>query len=151
EVAAQREGAEVAIVLEATALPGLSLPPPVAPVQALRLVREPGRTSLRVTVAPEVPFELRREETLVSVVFGERTLAETVAPGELYQKLFPGEAAGTPEAAPREGEEAEGEGLWWGPVRLRPALVLGYVDVDVADSETGAPVRERYLQIQPTL
>jgi hypothetical protein len=151
DVAAQREGEEVVIVLEASALPGLSLPPPVAPVQALRLVPEPGRTSLRVKVAPEVPFELHREETLVSVVFGERTLAETVAPGELYQKLFPGAATETTEAAPRGAEEAEGEGVWLGPVRLRPALVLGYVDVDVADSETGAPVRERYLQIQPTL
>ena len=151
EVAARREGDEVAIVFEATPLPGLSLPPPVAPVQALRLVREPERTSLRVKVAPEVPFDLRREETLVSVVFGEMALGETVPPGELYQKLFPGAAAETPEAAPREAEEAEGEGVWLGPVRLRPALVLGYVDVDVADSETGAPVRERYLQIQPTL
>ena len=29
--------------------------------------------------------------------------------------------------------------------------MLGYVDLDVADSETGAPVRERYVQIQPIL
>ncbi len=148
---AQREGEEVAIVFEAAAPEGFPLPPPVPPVQALRLVREPGRTSLRVRVAPEVPFELRREETLVSVVFGEMALAETVPAGELYPKLFPGAVPGTPEAAPRDAEEAEGEGLGWGPFRLRPSLVLSYVDVDVADSETGAPVRERYLQIQPIL
>ena len=151
EVVAQREGEEVAIAFEATALEGLSLPAPVPPVQALRLVREPQSTSLRVRVAPEVPFELRREETLVSVVFGEMALAETTPPGELYQKLFPGAPAGTSEAPSREAEEAEGEGGWWGPLRLRPSLVLGYADVDVADPKTGAPLRERYLQIQPTL
>jgi len=150
-VTAQREGEEVVIVFEAAAPEGFPLPPPVPPVQALRLAREPGRTSLRIKVAPEVPFEMRREETLVSVVFGERTLAETAPAGELYHKLFPAAAEGTPEAAPRDAEEAEGDGLWWGPFRLRPSLVLGYVDVDVADSVTGAPVRERYLQIQPIL
>ena len=36
-------------------------------------------------------------------------------------------------------------------IRLRPALLLSYVDADVAASDTGAPVRERYFEIQPTL
>lgn len=150
-VEAQREGEEVAIVLEAATPEDFPLPPPVPPVQALRLVREPGRTSLRVRVAPEVPFELHREETLVSVVFGEMGLEETTPASELYQKLFPVAPASTSETPPREAEAAEGEGVGWGPLRLRPSLVLSYVDVDVADSETGAPVRERYLQIQPVL
>jgi hypothetical protein len=121
----------------------------------MRLVREDGHVALRITVAPEVPFELRREETVVTVRFGELTLAETV-PSEalptedLYAKLFPGGPEEAPKEALAEGER-QGEGLWLGIFRLRPAVVLSYVDADVASSETGAPIRERYFEVQPSL
>ena len=155
EAEAHREDGEVVVVLSAKVPESLSLPAPLPPIEAMRLVREDGRVALRITVAPEVPFELRREETVVTVRFGELTLAETV-PSEalptedLYAKLFPGGPEEAPKEALAEGER-QGEGLWLGIFRLRPAVVLSYVDADVASSETGAPVRERYFEVQPSL
>lgn len=149
-VEARREGGEVVIVLETDAPDGLALPPPSPPIEAVRLDREEGRTVLRVKVAPEVPFELRRGGTVVTVLLGEPGLGGTVPIEELYRGLFPGAA---PEALP-EGparEDERGELLGLRGLRLRPALVLGYVDADVAASATGEPVRERYFEVQPLL
>lgn len=155
EAEAHRDGGEVVIVLGANAAESLSLPAPVPPIEAMRLEREDGRVSLRVTVAPEVPFDLRREETVLTVRFGETSLGdtsvgETVPTEELYGKLFPGGPEQTPQETLAEAER-QGEGLWLGMIRLRPALLLSYVDADVAASDTGAPIRERYFEIQPTL
>jgi hypothetical protein len=150
EAEAHREGAEVVIVLGASAAESLSLPAPVPPIEAMRLEREEGRVSLRVTVAPEVPFDVRREETVLTVRFGEPSLAEAVPTEDLYAKLFPGGPEQTPQETLAEAER-QGEGLWLGMIRLRPAVLLSYVDADVAASDTGAPIRERYFEIQPTL
>jgi hypothetical protein len=154
-VEARREGEEVVVVVGAAARPGLEMPAPRPPIEAIRPEPAEGRLVLRLRVAPEVPFELRRADTLVSVVFGEPGLVEAPSPSpaeaaELYPQLFP--AAGGEKPEEKSGQaEARGEGLWLGSFRFRPSLVLSYIDADVALSDTGQPSRERYFEVQPTL
>ena len=154
-VETRREGEEVVVVVGALARQGLEMPLPLPPVEAIRSLPEEGRLVLRLRVAPEVPFELRRADTLVSVVFGESGLAEVASPSpmeaaELYPQLFPAAAGAKPEETPGE-TGPRGEGFWLGSFRFRPAIVLSYIDADVALSESGQPVRERYFEVEPTL
>jgi hypothetical protein len=155
----ERQGSEVVVSLDAEAPDNLTEPPATPPLEAIRIVRRPGGVSLWVRVAPEVPFEVRRQETLVTVFFGEEGAARPVAPPaapveELYSKLFPGS---TSEVGERTEDRPAGFGaetrgaLSLGPLSLRPSIVLSYVDADVAGLAGPTPVRDRYLQVQPSL
>ncbi len=156
----ERHGNEVVVSMDAEAPDGLADPPAAPPLEAIRIVRRPGGVSLWVRVAPEVPFEVRRQETLVTVFFGGegagmRPVLPWAAPvEELYPGLFPGsvgELGERTEASPAGfGAETRG-GLRFGPLTLRPGIILSYVDADVAGLTGPTPVRDRYLQIQPSV
>jgi hypothetical protein len=149
-----REGGEVVIRLAGAAPEGLALPPPEKPLEGIRVEREPGRTILRVAVAPEVPFEARHEPGMLTVVFGEQPAPELRGPvtPELYARLFPtgAAAAGAPAAEEQGGfGRARGEGIALGPVTLRPYVSAGWVDADVLAFDEPVPVRDQYLQVAP--
>jgi hypothetical protein len=155
----ERQGNEVVVSLDAEAPDSLTEPPATPPLEAIRIVRRPGGVSLWVRVAPEVPFEVHRQETLVTVFFGGEGAGRPVMPPaaaveELFPKLFPGSAgeAGehTEERPAGSGAETRGA-LSWGPLTLRPGIILSYVDADIAGLTGPTPVRDRYLQIQPSL
>jgi hypothetical protein len=150
-----REGDEVVIRLPAEAPQDLALPVVERPLEGLRLEREQGRTTLRVKVAPEVPFETNQEAGMVTVVFGEQPAPELRGPvtPDLYQRLFPTGVLG---AGERPGEEAAGkelgegrEGLTLGRLTLRPYATAAYVNADVLAFDNPVPVRDRYLQVAP--
>ena len=149
-----REGDDVVIRLPGVAAEELRLPEMEAPLQAIRIERAEGTTVLRVTVAPEVPFEASFEPGLLTVVFGESPDPEQRGPvtPALYGLLFPTAAV---ESA--EGEEPEvdigdfGEerrGLYLGRLQLLPYLTMSYVDADVLFNGP-SPVRARYLEVAP--
>jgi hypothetical protein len=148
-----REGGEVVIRVPAIAPEGLTLPTLEKPLEGIRVQREPGRTVVRVTVAPEVPFEASHEPGMLTVIFGEQPAPELRGPvtPELYAQLFPTGATGAP--APEEEEtgvgRAGGEGIVVGPGTLRPYLSASWVDADVLAFEELTPVRDRYLQVAP--
>ncbi|HSD65726.1 MAG TPA: hypothetical protein VLF95_03440, partial [Vicinamibacteria bacterium] len=145
-----REGEEVLVRLAGVAPEGLAVPEPAAPIQAIRVEREPGRTVVRVRVAPEVPFEASHEAGMLTVVFGEQPAPELRGPvtPELYARLFPTGTAGRAPAGDEEEREGAAEGIAVGPATLRPYVSASWVDADVAfDSPT--PVRDRYLQVAP--
>ena len=107
----ERQGSEVVVSLDAEAPDSLTEPPATPPLEAIRIVRRPGGVSLWVRVAPEVPFEVHRQETLVTVLFGgeeagRQTVPPTAPVAELYSRLFPGS---TGEAIAR-----------WSPASRRP-------------------------------
>jgi len=149
-VAARREGDEVVLVLPGDAAEGLDLPEVVPPLEGLRLVPEEGRLLLRARIAPEVPFEVEVHGAVVTLLVGERGLSELATSAELYPKLFPGAPAADPVDAGAE-EAGKDEGVWVGRIRLRPGIVLSYVDADVEEFGTGQPEREQYFEVQPTL
>jgi hypothetical protein len=158
-VSVERQGSEVVVSLDADAPDSLAEPPVTPPLEAIRIVRRPGGMSLWVRVAPEVPFEVQRKETLITVFFGGEGAGRPVVPPtppveELFPKLFPGstgEAGEHTEDRPA-GVGAETRGaLSLGPLTLRPGIILSYVDADVAGLTGPTPVRDRYLQIQPSL
>jgi hypothetical protein len=148
-----REGDEIVIRVRGVAPDDLALPALETPLSALRLVREPGLTILRVEAVPEVPFEASHEPGMLTVVFGEQPAPElrgAVTP-DLYQRLFPtaAQGAGAPEEEGPGLDEAEGDGIAFGRATLRPYVSVSWVDADVLPSDSPTPVRDQYLQVAP--
>ena len=148
-----REGGEIVIRVPGVAPETLVLPALDKPLGAIRLVREPGLTILRVEAAPEVPFEASHEPGMLTVVFGEPPAPELRGPvtPDLYRRLFPTGAQGT---GATEGEgsgfgRTGGEGIALGRVTLRPYVSAAWVDADVLAFDNPVPVRDRYLQVAP--
>jgi len=148
-----REGGEIVIRVPGVAPEGLALPALEKPLGAIRLVREPGLTILRVEAAPEVPFEASHEPGMLTVVFGEQPAPELrgpVSPG-LYERLFPTGAQGTGAPGGEEPafERAGGDGIALGRATLRPYVSASWVDADVLAFDNPVPVRDQYLQVAP--
>jgi hypothetical protein len=148
-----REGGEIVIRVPGVASEALALPALEMPLGAIRLVREPGLTILRVEAAPEVPFEASHEPGMLTVVFGEQPAPELRGPvtPELYERLFPtgAQATGAPEGEEPGFEPAGGEGIALGRVTLRPYVSVSWVDADVLAFDNPVPVRDQYLQVAP--
>ena len=148
-----REGEEIVIRVPGVAPEGLALPALEKPLGAIRLVREPGLTILRVEAAPEVPFEASHEPGMLTVVFGEQPAPELRGPvtPDLYERLFPTGAQGTgsPEGEEPALERAGGDGIALGRATLRPYVSVSWVDADVLAFDNPVPVRDQYLQVAP--
>jgi hypothetical protein len=148
-----REGDEIVIRVPGVAPDGLALPALEKPLGAIRLLREPGLTILRVEAAPEVPFEASHEPGMLTVVFGEQPAPDLRGPvtSDLYQRLFPtaAQGAGAPEGEGPAFDQAEEDGIVLGRARLRPYVSASWVDADVLASDNPTPVRDQYLQVAP--
>jgi hypothetical protein len=150
----RRAGEEVVVALGDASAEGAALPPLEPPVEDLRFERGEGGLTLRVRIAPEVPFEVVRDEALLSVLFGEE-LADEIrlrSALELYGQLFPVPLGGGTD--PTAGEASEGaslEGRRLGRVSIKPGLTASYADADVVTDASAGPTPGRYLQLGPTI
>ncbi len=150
-----RQGEELVVTVLALPAGELEMPAPQPPLQAIGVDRQAAATVLRLRIAPEVPFEVRQEPGMTTILFGEQPAAELRGPltPEMYSRLFPtGTQQGT---APAEGEPAipaaqQSPGLTLGRVLLQPALFVSWVDADVTFLSP-QPVPDRYLQVTPSL
>lgn len=154
-----RDGHEIVVRVEARPDQAPRLPAPEPPLQDLRLILGARRFELRARVDVSLPFEVQREGPRVSVIFGSRPDEPAPAQGDfpaLYRSLFPGTTGPGgpgepgPETAPVTGAHGY-DGLSLGPLRLRPALLIGWVDGETTVGTTPAPVRDSYFQIEPRL
>lgn len=150
-----RDEGEVVIRLPGVAAEDLTAPSELGPpLTEIRVVREESATEVRVTVAPEVPFEAAFEVGLLTVVFGatpDPAARGPVTP-ELYGLLFPSAASERLEDEGAEEDEDFGdhrEGLYVGRVQLLPYLTVSYVDADVLAFNRPEPIRARYLEVAP--
>ena len=147
-----REGDFVVLRLAGEAPAGLALPAVDPPLEGVALEREPGRTILRVKVAPEVFFEASYEPGMQTLVFGELPAPELRGPvtPELLMQLFPAPAADTGREDVPDGYAGGGpEGLRIGPATFRPYVSAAWVDADVFAFSSPIPVRDQYLQVGP--
>jgi hypothetical protein len=153
DVDVTREQDGVVVSLSAEAHEGLSLPDPVAPILGIIGTRAEGRYVLRVRVAPEVPFETRRENALTTVLFGEQPPADLRPPvAHLYPRLFPTGTALEPTARRPEASAANPEApsaFRLGPVAFRPYAVVSYLNADTVSGSPPRAVGDQYLQVQP--
>jgi hypothetical protein len=153
-VAIKRDGPEIVATLSAEADPALTVPSVVLPIKAIDLEPGPGpgELRLRVAVAPDVPYEVRRDGARITLLFGPVLSPAPSAGLELYRSLFPAQAETTPtEAAPEGSSSAPAlPGIGFGPLRLQPSLILTYFDAE-ATINGPQPVRDQYFQIQPDL
>jgi hypothetical protein len=160
-VSVARDGGEVVVRLTPPTADAPRLPAPQAPLVDLRLVQRRERSELRARVAVDVAFEVQREGTRVSVVFGPRPDepeyggAAAEARGDvlsLYRSLFPGAGGESPPVGGELGADGHAEeGLHVGPLLLRPALLVAWVDGETALGPSPQPVRDDYFQIEPRL
>jgi hypothetical protein len=167
-VAVRREGAEVVVRVGGARAANAIAPQVSAPVEAVRIEREPQGTALRVRVPPDTAYEIQREPGAVTVVFGvkaepqpppqpapQRSPSPDVA--DLLRSVFPPPVAGGAEAT-ADGEATSSEaasqdepsGLHLGALLLRPSVRSNYVDGELT-LEAAQPVRDRYYQIVPRL
>lgn len=148
-----REGDEIVIRVRGTAAEALPLPALEKPLGAIRLVREPGFTILRVEAPPEVPFEASHEPGMLTVLFGEQPAPDLRGPvtPDLYQRLFPtgGQGTGAPDEEPAVSESRGADGIALGRATLRPYVSASWVDADVLAFDNPIPVRDQYLQVAP--
>jgi hypothetical protein len=153
EVRVTREHGEVVVSVAAEPASRLALPAPEAPMLALRAEPAAGRFVLRIGIAPEVPFETRREGTLTTVLFGEQPPADLRPSVEqLYRQLFPTGTTLEPSSHRPEPTEANPEtpsAFRLGRVGFRPYVLASYLNADTASGNPPQAVRDQYLQVQP--
>jgi hypothetical protein len=177
----QRDGGDLVVLVPgAQAAPGLAVPAPVAEVQALALRSTPDGTQVRIRLERDLGYDLGQEPGLVTVVLRPAAVAAaSVAPAavvpavvtppavaaprrpppdvrDLYAKILPPPAGEGPQGQPGAGTEraldpAEQDGLRIGPIRVRPSVVVSYLDASTAFLDTPQPVRDQYFQIEPHL
>lgn len=170
EVRLTRVGGEVHITANAAQGIGLHLPPPVPPVQNLRLEVDGTKVVLALVLGQGVSYELRNESDR-RVFFLLFAAGSDVPPQEaafeaLYQRLFPAEDEAGGEAGGQAGgqvaggrgaeskpktPEADRPGYGIGPFRLQPAITIAFVASDASITEGPAPVEERHVEITPSL
>ncbi len=161
-VGLERQGAEVVLTLDARLPRDLGPIGAIRPLQAIEVGKTGGGVVVRVRVDGDVPYEVRRQGTLLTVLFGPVTLAHAslVQPDadvqNLYRGLLPGSETDTPavtgEPAPAELQDpaaVEAEGLRYGLLTLRPAVSAVYVEAETALLETARPVADRYYELRP--
>jgi hypothetical protein len=149
----RRAGDEVVIDLGAASAESIALPPLEPPVDELRFDGDANGLSLHVRIPPEVPFEVVRDDTLLTVLFGEEHAEDLRlrSARELYGQLFPVPLAATAVAPPTEEAAAETSTDAWrvGRMTIKPGLTTTYVDADTLTGESVEPVRDRFLQVAP--
>jgi Putative beta-barrel porin 2 len=148
----RREGPDVVVSFVADVADDFPEPEAPAPLQKIVVLGRPAGASVFVRVPPEVPFEVRREAAVLTVLFGEEAGATVEPPTALYPLLFPGAAETPPpepETEPAKAEESSPDGVNLGPLNLRPTAQFGYADADVNVLDTPRPVRDRYFVAEP--
>jgi Putative beta-barrel porin 2 len=155
-----RDGSDVVLALPAVTAAGLVAPtaPPESGIEAVLIESDPQEVRIRIHLREAFPFQLRGEAGLISVLIRTpppvaRTASDLKA---LYAKILPSplpEAGGTPgtEAAATQATTDASTTFHLGFLRIRPSVVVNYVDADSTFLDTPVPVHDRYLQIEPHL
>ena len=162
----RREGGEVIVTFDVGAETVPASPPAAPPIDDVHVEKVASLAVIHVRVAPEVPFEVKREERLLTLTFGEEATLESLAPApppppgpqgvdlathvspENYKSLFPATTSEGDHGAAAASDLAR-EGLQVGPVHLRPSVLVSYVDGDYTLVDSTQPVSDQYLQIEP--
>ncbi|HET6898104.1 MAG TPA: hypothetical protein VFK70_07145, partial [Vicinamibacteria bacterium] len=167
----EQDGRDLFLVLPAThPLPGLPLPAPVAEIESVSIEDRPDGVRLRIRLEGALPYSLRQDGSVVSVVIRAAAPAmpapapsasPRVAPDnvrDLYARIKPPPDPGAAATGEPSGAAAvpapvpeEADGLRFLFIRLRPWVGLSYVDVQTSFLDTPAPVRDQYFQIDPHL
>jgi hypothetical protein len=156
-----REGNDVVVVVPAALV--APVPPPKSPTSEIKGVTVeggPAETRVRIRLLRALPYEVRQDQDLVSVVFNPHTREARAALElrDLYAKILPpAPGDGVPGGPPPQtgaagtGTGTEDLGFHMGFVRFRPSLVVSYIDAETALLDTAVPVRDKYFQIEPHL
>ena len=131
------------------------LPSATGPLEEFRIEQDAGSVAIRLTFQADATVEIERAGgALVVEVEDVATPASSDYPrmAELYPLLFPaGIEPAQPPALASATVDARGQGHWLGPLNLRPAVNLRYVDSDSIFLEDPNPTRVRYFEIEPVI
>jgi hypothetical protein len=158
-----REGNDVVVVVPAAlAAPVPAAKSPTSEIKGVTVEGGPAETRVRIRLLRALPYEVRQDQDLVSVVFNPhaREARAALELRDLYAKILPpapgdgvpgGPAPQADGAAAATGTGTEDLGFHMGFVRFRPSLVVSYIDAQTALLDTPVPVRDKYFQIEPHL
>lgn len=156
-----RMDAQVVLTLDARLPRDLGPITVVPPLRGVEVASSSAGVLVRARVDRDVPYELRREGTLLTVLFGTAApAAEKSAASadvqDLYRGLIPSPGAAASVADPAESAAAdadqaavETEGLHVGLLTLRPQVAAVYVDSEGALLDTAQPVPDEYYEVRP--
>ena len=163
---AVKDGDDIVVRIEATPLPGLSLPAAAGPVRALEFGPAPG-FSVRLSLSEVRPFEIVRESASLRLVLRKR--AEAVAPApvatptpdalaipspsptpspvpvveptaadtaDLYRRLFPSTTDPTAVGPLGGTTESASSGNWYSDTRWLGLQIRPWVSVSYVDAKT---------------
>jgi hypothetical protein len=141
------------IVLSVTARAPRVVALPAAPVAVHALALEPAgdQVRLKVRVAPEIGYAVRRSGSTLSLVLETPAtpLAAPLDTLELYRRIRPQPAAPPPPEPAAAATDDRREGIALGRLALRPTFDLIYLDAEVGLLDTPEPVRDRYWDARP--
>ena len=131
------------------------MPSATGPIEEFKIEQDDGRVAIRLTLQADAAVAIERAgEGLIVEVEGVATPTSGEHPrmAELYPLLFPSgmEPAQRPVVASAT-VDAPRQGLWLGPLNVRPAITLRYVDSDSFFDEGPKPIPVRYLEIGPVI
>ena len=165
-VGLDRVGAEVVLTLDARLPRDLGAIAPIPPLRAIEVRRSGAGVAVRMRVDGSVPYEVRRQGTLLTVLFGEVAgpPADPRGPAgadvqDLYRGLMPSPGAesdadtlGERGDVPAQDQfQPETEGLQLGLLTLRPSVSGLYADAETALLESAEPLPDRYYELRPRL
>ena len=171
-VALDRTPGEVVLTLDVRLPRDLGALATVPPLRSLAVKPTATGVAVHIGVDAGVGHEVRRQGTLLTVLFGrEGTAAAPAAPPaaaapaassdlrDLYRGLLPAGATATPETPPAPAGDAldpglnapEPEGLQLGRLTLRPSLSGVWADAENALLATPEPLADQYYEVRPQL
>ncbi|HEV7499298.1 MAG TPA: hypothetical protein VGQ33_04800, partial [Vicinamibacteria bacterium] len=143
-----RDGSDLVLSLPAVTAAGLVAPsaPPESGIEAVVVETDPQGVRIRIRLRDAFPFQLRGEAGLISVIVRPplpvaRSASDLKA---LYAKILPSpppEVAGTPGTGAAAAQSAEDTSTTFhlGFLRVRPSVVVSYVDADSTFLDTPVP------------
>jgi hypothetical protein len=167
EARVRREGGEVIVTFDLGAYAVPPSPAATPPMDNVHVEKVATLAMIHVKVAPEVPFEVKRDPGALTLTFGEEASLDKVGPApappplentdvtslvspEIYRGLFPPSLGqDDDQQGPAPTSDVAREGLQLGPVHLRPTILTSYIQGDYTLLDTPTPVTDRYLQIEP--
>ena len=141
----------------------LSFPGPVVgekpfatgPIEDFSIEEDGGRVAIRLTLQARATVEIERAgEGLIVEVEQVATPTSSDYPrmADLYPLLFPAGIEPAQQPGPAlVALDAPRQGLWLGPLNVRPAINVRYVNSDSVFVDDPTPTRVRYLEVAPVI
>ena len=125
------------------------------PIEDFRIEEKDGRVAIRLTLQADATVAIERAGEGLTVEVEDVAVpmsSEYPRMADLYPLLFPAGIEPAQQPGPAlVALDAPREGLWLGPLNVRPAITLRYVDSNSVFVDDPTPTDVRYFEIGPVI